>query len=289
MNLKENPIVILDGAVGTELERRGYRTKLPLWSASAIREAPELLRQIHKEYILSGADLITANTFRVSLYTYQKAGLKLEEVEMDLTRALSIVQKAYERSYDQNILGSITSLEDCYRPEQTPNNAILYDFHGRQVDAFKKVGYDTILIETMHTLREANIIAEQCVHHNLEFMISFITGKTGELLGGASLLDSIQTVAQYKPKAILLNCRPASELYPQIPFLKTFEGEIGVYPNGSGVPDDTYGWRFDSPHPENEFVQNASRWIDEGINIIGGCCGTRPADIKALSDYLEAK
>ncbi|MDH3650133.1 MAG: homocysteine S-methyltransferase family protein, partial [Saprospiraceae bacterium] len=70
--IDQKPLWILDGAVGTELERLGYQTHLPLWTATANAEVPALIQQIHMRYAAAGADILTANTFRTSYYTYKK-------------------------------------------------------------------------------------------------------------------------------------------------------------------------------------------------------------------------
>ena len=206
----------------------------------------------------------------------------------DLERALDLASKAMQNTgITKPIMASITSLEDCYRPDLTPDLQVLQDFHSIQIEAIRSAGYKAVLIETMHTLREAQVIAEQCQKNNISFMVSFITGDAGELLSGDSLTEAIDTLARYHPDAVLLNCRPADQLNQQIVYLKTFQGKIGIYPNGSGMPDDTYGWQFDQIHPENEFVSHALNWVEQGMDIIGGCCGTRPEDIRALKDHLE--
>ena len=66
--------IVLDGAMGTELQRRGYRTQLPLWSAGANIDAPLLVEQIHKDFIIARADIITTNTFRTTKRTFEKTG-----------------------------------------------------------------------------------------------------------------------------------------------------------------------------------------------------------------------
>lgn len=287
MTQSQDHIVLLDGAVGTELERRGYHTHLPLWSASAIREAPKLLQKIHLEYIEGGAQIITANTFRTSIYTYERAGLSVQQVKDDVRIAHEIARIAQKQGRSEiKIAASITSLEDCYRPDLTPDNPTLREYHGQQIDVLKKTGFDLILVETMHTIREAEIIAQMCESYELPYILSFIPGSHGKLLSGESLMVAINRIAHYKPEAILLNCRPADALNHQLSYLKCFNGQIGIYPNGSGMPDDIVGWRFESEHPEKQFLNQAKIWIESGIDILGGCCGTRPTDIQQVHKFL---
>ncbi len=117
---KKRPL-ILDGAMGTELQRRGANTLLPLWSAEALVLSPALVRQIHEEYIRAGADIITANTFRTTRRTFVRTGLP-DRSQRLTTTALSLARQAREAFRDRDILvaGSIAPLEDCYRPELVP-------------------------------------------------------------------------------------------------------------------------------------------------------------------------
>ena len=288
MQQPADKITLLDGAVGTEMERRGYRTRLPLWSALANREAPELVRRIHEEYVTAGAEVITANTFRTSVYTYQKAGLPAARVKEDLSLAMDIgLQAIKARNGSAVLAASIASLEDCYRPDLTPPEATLKAFHEQQIELLKEAGYELILVETMHTLSEAECIASLCHQAGLKYFLSFIPGTHGKLLSGESLMTAIRQIEAYYPSGLLLNCRPFHTLNHQLTYLKSFKGQVGIYANGSGGPDEEFGWRFDSEHPEMEFLENSKLILQQGIQIIGGCCGTRPEDIRAISEYLD--
>ncbi len=280
-------IILLDGAVGTELEKRGFRTKLPLWSASAIEEAPQLLQTIHEEYLESGAQIVTANTFRTSIYTYEKSNLSVQKVETDIQKAHHIARQAQSKYTEPSqIAASITSLEDCYRPDLTPAVEVLNEYHYRQIEILRKTGFDLLLVETMHTLREALVIASICDDLKLPFMMSFITGQHGHLLGGDFLVDAIDRISKFHPMAILLNCRPFGNLNHHLPHLCSFNGPIGLYPNGAGIPDNEYGWKFLDSDPAYHFQEYGISWIKTGVRIVGGCCGTTPTDIKSLAQYL---
>ncbi|HEU0114112.1 MAG TPA: homocysteine S-methyltransferase family protein, partial [Thermomicrobiales bacterium] len=110
--------LLLDAAMGTELDRRGVRTTLPLWSAIGLIAAPDVVRQIHLDNLAAGADIITTDTFRTIRRTFAKAGrdpqegVRLNAVAVDLARAAR--DKANRP--DALIAGSIAPLEDCYSP-----------------------------------------------------------------------------------------------------------------------------------------------------------------------------
>src|SRR6185436_2971426 len=110
-------IVLLDGATGSELHRRGLDTRMPLWSAAPLINAPDVVAQIHAEYVKAGAEIITANTFRTTRRAIARAGLK-PQVKALVTKAVELARKS-KATY---VAGSIAPLEDCYKPQIVPPN-----------------------------------------------------------------------------------------------------------------------------------------------------------------------
>ena len=112
--------LLLDGATGTELERRGVGISLPLWSARAILDAPEILMQVHLDYLLAGANIITANTFRTHRHNLASSGMGDQSKSMT-HQAVAVAQKAVAFFNDNSafIAGSIAPLEDSYTPQNT--------------------------------------------------------------------------------------------------------------------------------------------------------------------------
>ncbi len=127
--------IILDGAMGTELERRNVPVSLPLWSTNALISHPKTVKQIHKDYIQAGADIITANTFRTNSRSFKRAGIK--DMAKELThRALILANEARQETVTSRkiwIAGSIAPLEDCYRPDLVPPISELRKEHKEHV------------------------------------------------------------------------------------------------------------------------------------------------------------
>ena len=113
-----NPL-ILNGAMGTELIRKGVDLPLPLWSAEANLTHPDIVVNIQRDYVAAGADILTTNTFRTTTYTYRKAGYSKEKAKArardSLMSAVDLARQAAGEAV--NVAGSITALEDCYTPE----------------------------------------------------------------------------------------------------------------------------------------------------------------------------
>lgn len=282
-------LVLLDGALGTELSRRGVPTPLPLWSAEAVLSAPDVVRQIHEEYILAGADIVTANTFRATPRAMAKAG-RAAEAERVLERAVALAREARRRAETSRtilVAGAIAPLEDCYRPDLAPPPEAAEREHAEQAVRLARAGVDAILIETMNTIREARAAVHSAKPTGLPVLVSFICRSAQELLSGESLAEAVRAVAAWNPDAILVNCTPPDVVRG---CLDTMAASTrlprGAYAN-AGAPDLAGGdWRLDPAWTPEAFARAASEWVRRGAQIVGGCCGTTPDHIRAVREAL---
>ena len=144
--------------MGSELIRRGETLPKHIWSANANITNPELVLQIHRNYIEKGADYLTTNTFRTTPRAYRKIGLSVDEAKHEACRSLkAAVELAKTTAVDSTkILGSIAPLEDCYSPDLFPGiDLAIAEFAiiGRWL---KEAGADIILLETMNNIQETD-------------------------------------------------------------------------------------------------------------------------------------
>jgi S-methylmethionine-dependent homocysteine/selenocysteine methylase len=279
--------VILDGATGTELQRRGVDTGLPLWSANALLFRPSEVLAIHLEYLIAGANIITANTFRTTRRTFRRAGIPDRSEE--LTRlALTLAEEACAAVPARHALiaGSIAPLEDCYRPELVPWEPDLYEEHQELAMRLASGGADFLLLETMNTVREAHAACRAAIETGLEVVVSFICGPDGNLYGGDSLGDAIRLLEPLGPTAFSINCVSPRFLTAAIANLRRATRlPFGVYGN-VGLPDSETGWEFTWDVGPEEYALAAEGWAAAGAAIIGGCCGTTPDYIRLLNSRL---
>src|SRR5258705_7585633 len=141
--LVRGEFVLLDGAMGTELERRGVKTPLPLWSAEALRSAPAMVQAIHEDYIRAGADVLTTATFRTTRRTM--IGADLPETEADRLTALAVslarqARDAVAAGREIWIAGALAPLEDCYRPQAAPGQSEAAPEHLEQARKLVEAG-----------------------------------------------------------------------------------------------------------------------------------------------------
>lgn len=285
--------MLLDGAVGTELGRRGVDLSTPLWSARALLDAPDILSAIHREFLEAGADAVTTCTFRTHQRSLAAAGLG--ERARDLARrAVEIARQARdETNPNAVVLGSIGPLEDCYEPERAPASERCRDEHERAMRDLCEAGVDALLIETMGTQREiaAAIHAAERVLPG-RWLISMLTtsaGPPGMLISGESLMDLAPLFAP--ALAVGVNCIAAPAVLPQVRLLRRMMPEsmrIMAYANvGKRTADGT--WSDTEAVDPSRYAALAEVWMHAGVSIIGGCCGTTPATIVALAERLRTR
>jgi len=284
-------MIVLDGAMGTELERRGVNTKLPLWSAIALDAAPDVVERIHCEYLAAGAQVITANTFRTNLRALRKAGIAHRARELTC-RAVALAQRARQAhpALDKILIaGSIAPVEDCYSPELVPDEADLLEEHTILANYLADAGADLLLIETQNTIREAVAALRAARATGRPAWVSFTLNAENQLLSGESLSDAVHAVLPWQPQAVLINCLPVSQTAAAVRELRALvpaDIPIGAYAN-AGRMDESAQWTMEGGVSPGDYADAAREWRALGATIIGGCCGTTPAHIEALARQMR--
>ena len=289
--------LVLDGATGTELERRGVPSPLPLWSAGALITHPQVVEAIHGDYIAAGADIVVANTFRANLRTLRAAG-RAEQGEALNRLAVELARRAVSVSSQDHrletgatgrevwVAASVGPVEDCYHPERVPDEAVLLDEHAQMMEWLKAAAPDLIWIETMGTVREARAAAQAAAAVGLPFAVSFVVQESGDLLSGEALEEAVAAVEPFDPLAIGVNCIPPRAIAEPLRRLRRSTARpLSAYAH-IGNLDPIRGWSYSQGLSPAEYADCARRWLDEGASIVGGCCGTTPAHIRALNALL---
>jgi S-methylmethionine-dependent homocysteine/selenocysteine methylase len=278
--------------MGTELQRRGVDTGLPLWSARALASHPEAVLRIHREYAAAGADILTANTFRTTPRTFRRAEAP-DRSDALTALAVALARKAADETLGRSVLvaGSIAPLEDCYRPDLVPSDGDLQEEHGLQATRLARAGVDFILLETMGTIREAVAALGAARDTGNEVVVSFLCTADGRLLGGEPLADAVRAVARLKPTMLSLNCVPVDQADRAIDSLTAaWPGPWAIYAN-AGRPEDLATGVITHAVSPNAYAAHARLWLSAGARIAGGCCGTTPdhiAAVRTLIPHLRA-
>jgi S-methylmethionine-dependent homocysteine/selenocysteine methylase len=286
--LRSGAPLLLDGATGTELERRGVVTALPLWSARALLEAPGVVEEIHRDYVAAGAEALTANTFRTHQRSLARGGLGARSAELTQT-AVELARRAALGAQRRRVwvLGSAAPLEDCYRPDLVPGDATLAREHAEHARALAASRVDAILVETMNTAREAAAATRAALATGLPVLASFVCDGGANLLSGEPLGAALDAVVPLGPHALLVNCLPPRAVPPCLPVLAGRGLPYGAYAN-LGAPNPTSGFTRSDDCTPAELAEHAARWLAAGARILGGCCGTGPQHVRALARALRA-
>jgi S-methylmethionine-dependent homocysteine/selenocysteine methylase len=280
--LAAGPPLLLDGALGTELERLGVEVTLPLWSTHALLRDPALVEHVHADYVAAGADVLTANTFRTQRRVLSRAGIG--ERALELTRLAVDLARRAARGAERRVfvVGSAPPLEDCYRPDLVPDARALALEHAEHAANLAAAGVDAILIETMNTAREAVAALRAARDAGLPCFVSFVCWDGAQLLGGEPLSLALAAAAAERPEAVLVNCLPVSNVAACLPWLRAAGLPFGVYAN-LGAPGVTSGAGRTEHYAADGFAAHAAHWVQAGARIVGGCCGTTPGHILAMA------
>jgi len=287
--LAQAPPLLLDGATGTELQRRGVDTGLPLWSARALTAAPDVLARIHRDHVEAGAEVLTANTFRTHRRNLQHAGMGDRARELT-SLAVEVAREAFlEVDSDGWVAGSVAPLEDCYSPELVPADAALEAEHAEMVRNLVDAGVDLLLVETMNTVREALAAGRAAVATGLPTAIGLVCGRNARLLSGEPLGRAVAALAALEPDLVVVNCTPTPDLAGCLDAARQVTDiPLGAYGN-VGYADDETGWvNTDSVDPD-AYSAYAATWLDAGVRLVGGCCGTGPAHVRELRKMIDAR
>lgn len=269
-------IVILDGAMGTMLQRMGVSV------TSSTRDVADAVLKVHRMYIEAGADIISTNTF-----TANEGGDIVERNQTFAAVARMAADECTERKI--YVAGSIGPTSKTL----TMSDALFSELHDNyklQIATLKECGVDLLLFETFFdTLNlKAALTAAREAAPELPVMVSATVEKNGRLLTGQTLEAFAITVAPFKPFSIGLNCSfGASDMLPHIKTLsEVADCYISAHPN-AGFPDEQGNY---SETPDS-MAEAMRPFFEQGLlNIVGGCCGTTPehiARIAALSKQYQ--
>ena len=290
-NLKERlarrEILIMDGGMGSEILQRGCATTLPLWSAEALLHQPQLVQQIHEDYLHAGAEVLITDTFRTTRRAFAKVNMPSKATEM-IHLACKLAQKAVERvrpNHEVYIAGSIAPLEDCYSPELTPAEQELEKEHDEFIADLKEGGIDFLLFETMITSRETLSGLRAAARRALPFAVSFCCNDNLALLGGEALRNVITQIEPYHPLFVGINCISVTSAQKLVKHLHEITAlPVAVYAQGHAILENT---QADEEKSVERYMRAAEQWVQDGAQVIGGCCGTTPAYIRGLAEILH--
>ncbi|AXK39880.1 homocysteine S-methyltransferase [Crenobacter cavernae] len=298
--LDKQPLMILDGALASELERRGADLADPLWSAKLLIESPDAIRRLHADYYAAGADVAITASYQASFQGFAARGLDRYEAVRLMRLSVGLAREARDGFWavEANRAGRVKPLVAAsvgpygavladgseYRGDYGLTVSQLMDFHRPRLDALLSAGPELLACETLPSMLEAEALARVLSDDftDARAWVSFTcrdgahTADGGVFADAVALLSGVEQVV-----AVGVNCTaPAyvAELISRASVVST--KPLLAYPNS--------GERYDAEHKcwhgrADDFAALAHDWFAAGARLIGGCCRTGPADIRALS------
>lgn len=285
--LKAGELVLLDGGTGTELARLGADVTPPLWSARALIDSPELVVQVHADYIKAGAEVIVANTFRTSPSILEAAGYGHLADELP-ELAVSLALEAIEREGAAGAVcpaGCLSPLVDIAVGSSLSEEELAAEHEEHSVRQ-ALAGVEIIICETMTSVKEAVIAAQAAKNTGLPFVVSFVASDPRHLPSGETLDTAVRAVEQLDPLAMAINCCPPEVIDGALATLLAITNlPVGAYAH-LGSPNKDGSWNFDSDITPQKFASVTERWFKMGARLIGGCCGSTVEHIQAARERL---
>ena len=300
--LERNHPVILDGGIGTELQRLGAPMDHEAWCAVALDTHPDLVRQVHRSYIEAGADIITVNTYATTRQALKSAGMEEQFTRWNI-RAVQIARETLDDSASERdilIAGSVSTFGNFNRF----SDAELEPYFQEQAEILAENGVDLVILETLSS-RASTIVTALNALADFDLPVWVAISGVQDRNSGALYLgveespvhsnsvtthepfaDAIQKIMAEGGSALLLMHSPVNVCTPGLEVMsENYSGVLGVYPNAGywQRPD----WAFVDQITPADYLKAAGDWIDAGAKIVGGCCGIGPAHISALSAELR--
>lgn len=314
INQLQSRVLLLDGAMGTMIQKQGLNeqdfrgSRYASWHCNLkgcndilCITAPHVIKDIHRQYLEAGAAIIETNSFNANAFSLSDYGLEAEVEAINLAAAQVAREAAdeYISTHSQSqcwVAGSVgptsKSLSMASTLEEGINWDSLVDTYILQMRALIRGGVDVLLIETVFdtlNAKAATFAARRAMELEkvrVPLMISVTLTENGRTLSGQTIDAFVASIAHCEPLSIGLNCGfGADTMIPHLEALQSIPYYVSVHPN-AGLPNEM-GEYDETP---STMALKVSTIIDKKLaNIIGGCCGTTPAHIKAISEVVNAK
>lgn len=299
--LDAGEVVILDGATGTELERRGARMVSTAWCAPATIEHGDVLGQIHADYIAAGADVITANTFASARHLLARAGYgdRVEEINR---RAVAIALQARDKAGGRRVAvaGSLSHMmpmvdgEPVVDRQRLPSDAEIGESLHELAGFLKSAGCDLILLEMMYHPGRVRMALAAAMATGLPVWFGFSARRAadGSVVAFHHFEDlPIATITDLIPRT---GIDAAGPMHSAVDVTEdalratrtSFKGPLMAYPDSGHF--EAPHWKFTGVIAPDAFGAACRRWKAAGAQVLGGCCGLGVEHVKAAAKVRAA-
>jgi len=284
--------LVLDGSMGQMLKSRGIEVSRTIWSAEALMTAPDVVRDLHAEYLHAGADILTTNNYACVPSCLVLDGIEDRLDELVATSVRLACEARDLASPEALIAGALPPLSISYRPDVVlePDEGV--PIYTRIIAALGDE-IDLLVAETMSSIAEAQMMATAARVSNKPLWLSWTLADdgSGKLRSGETVTEAFAALKDHNVAAWLFNCCVPKSIDAALPELLALTGNpVGAYANAFlPVPE---GWSLEAGGIETDheldpwaYERHARHWLGHGARIIGGCCDIGPdhiARIRAL-------
>lgn len=302
--LAAQDVVILDGALATELERRGADLRDPLWSAKLLIENPDLIRQLHYDYLAAGADVITTASYQASFEGFARRGIDASQAAALLRLSVDLACQARDAFWGDAAnrrgrprplvaasvgpYGAFLADGSEYRGDYGLTVEELMAWHRPRLAVLAAAGADLLACETLPCLAEGEALARLLPELPAASAWLAFSCRDGAHIAHGEPLAAAAELAEQTPQVIAVgvNCTPPRFVAALLRTARSATNKaLLCYPNSGETWDNANHCWVDSPDA-GDFAAAALSWRDAGARLIGGCCRTTPEDIRRLRALL---
>jgi homocysteine S-methyltransferase len=302
--LQKRGVVILDGALATELERRGADLRDPLWSARLLLENPGLIRQVHHDYFAAGADVATTASYQATIPGLVQRGLTETQAADVLRLSVALARQARDQflaSHPSPLAPLVAASVGCYgaflhdgseyRGDYGLSVPELVDWHRPRLEILAASGADLVACETIPCLAEGEALAKLLGEFpHIQAWLSFSCKDERTLCHGEPFAEAV-ALANDAPNVIAIgvNCTAPRHVEGLLhAALAVTRKPLVAYPN-SGETWDAGGHCWQGTAGEPDWRALVVRWRAAGARLIGGCCRTTPGTIRQIVETLSER
>jgi S-methylmethionine-dependent homocysteine/selenocysteine methylase len=285
--LQEGDRLLIDGATGTEIEKRGVPMVDNAWNGGGALTHPEIVRQVHEDYIRYGAQVVITNTFSTSRHVLRDAGLE-QHFEMLNRRGVELAREARTKMQAPDVLvaGGITHLSFT---RQIPPDRHLQTNIEEQAAIMAEAGADLIMLEMMMDVDRMLILLDAAQKSRLPVWVGFSCNldEAGvpHLLDGPTLVEGLEAIKYKCVPLVFIMHTEVEYIEACLDVLQNnWPGPIGVYAHSGRF--EAPNWVFDDIISPEEYALAAKPWVERGVQVIGGCCGIGVEHIAVLKDIV---
>lgn len=287
--------LVLDGAMGTELERRGADVRDPLWSARVLLERPDLVREVHEAYFDAGADVAISGSYQATFEGFERRGLDRAAAAAIMRSSVAIAREAAGEgrwvAASIGPYGAYLGNGAEYTGDYDLDEDGLLAFHAPRLETLADARPDLFAVETIPSIVETRALVRALERvPEVPAWISFSCRDGMHLCDGTPFAAAIE-VAAAAPSVIAVGVNCTSPLHV-VPLLELARDATHLplvcYPNRGSFWDPVRKTWTDPPRQDMRSPLRPSDWRAAGATLIGGCCGTTPDDVGAIAAELRA-